>query len=75
MLKVVKESVHENKSRIWGEFKLSDGSATQFEMTREGLRSLGVGAWQQWGNRTDNLWLTVGRVEKLTRAWQRKHNY
>ena len=69
MVTVVKETIHENNSRIWGEFKLSDGSTTQFEMSRADIKSLGEGAWFQWGNTTDKLWLTVKRVEDLTRNW------
>ena len=71
MVHVVRETVHQNSRRIWGEFKLSDGSVTHFEMTKENLKNLGEGAWFQWGNTTDNLGVTVGRVEQLTNQWQR----
>ena len=33
-----------------------------YEMSKEN-------SWFQWGNTTDNLCLTVGRVEELTAEW------
>lgn len=68
MVKVKEEIVHKNKSRIWGEFKLSDGTTTKFEL-RKG------NAWFQWGNSTENLGLTVDRVNELTEEWLEENNY
>ncbi len=62
MNEIIRETVNRNKNRIWGNFKLSDGSTTKFEM-RKGE------SWFQWGNTTDNLCLTVDRVEELTNEW------
>ena len=67
MVKVVSESVNKNSRRIWGYFKLSDGSKTQFEQTKENAKN-GI-SWFQWGNIKDNLGLTVDRVEELTTEW------
>lgn len=59
---VIRETVHRNSKRIWGSFKLSDGSLTKFEM------KMGE-SWFQWGNTTENLGLTVDRVTELTKEW------
>lgn len=58
MTHIVSEQVNRNTRRIWGKFKLSDKSVTHFEMCRGE-------SWFQWGNSTDNLGLTVDRVEEL----------
>lgn len=63
MVHVINETIHQDKNRIWGQFKLSDGSVTKFE------RAKGDPSWFQWGNITNNLCLTVGRVEQLTNQW------
>jgi hypothetical protein len=62
MATVKTEKVNRNANRIWGSFKLSDGTTTKFEMVK------GNG-WNQWGNSTDNLYLTVSRVEHLCNDW------
>ncbi len=68
-MRIIKEVVHQNTKRIWGYFILSDKSKTSFEMTLRNYKSLGSGAWFQWGNTTDNLYLTVDRVELLCNKW------
>ena len=67
MSKIVRETIHKNSRRIWGYFKLSDGTKTEFEQTKENAKN-GV-SWFQWGNSRENLGLTVERVEQLTREW------
>ena len=62
MAHIVSEKVNRNKSRIWGSFKLSDGSVTKFEMKKGE-------SWLQWGNKTENLSQSVARVEILTTEW------
>ncbi len=62
MTNIVSEKINRNSRRIWGTFKLSDGSITKFEMRKDN-------AWFQWGNTTENLCLTVDRVKKLTDEW------
>jgi hypothetical protein len=68
MTKVRSEEIHKNKSRIWGEFKLSDKTTTKFEM-RKGE------SWNQWGNSRENLGLTVDRVEEISNEWLEENNY
>jgi hypothetical protein len=46
--------------RIKGKVKLSDKSVTKFEIGKDG-------EWHQWGNTTDNLFVTVPLVEQLAR--------
>ena len=46
--------------RIKGKIKLSDKSVTKFEIGKDG-------EWQQWGNTTNNLYITVSLIEKLSR--------
>ena len=67
------ETVHKNRNRVWGTFTLKDGSKTHFEMTKANRTNLGAGAWFQWGNTTDNLSLTVERVEKLCSDWEEEN--
>jgi hypothetical protein len=71
MVEIVKELVKKNSRRIWGYFTLSDGSKTQFECTKEDRERLGKEAWFQWGNREENLWASVKRVEELVREWEK----
>ena len=42
-----------------GFFTLSDGTKTRFAVTR-------TEGWHQWGNSTDNMGITVDRIEELT---------
>lgn len=62
MVYVKRETVHRNSRRIWGIFSLSDKTKTRFEMKKDE-------SWFQWGNSTDNLCITVQRVEKLCSEW------
>ena len=55
---IKQETVNKNSKRIWGSFKLSDGTKTKFEMVK------GEG-WFQWGNFPDNLGITCERVDEL----------
>lgn len=59
---IKKETVNQNSKRIWGYFKLSDNTTTHFEMKRDK-------GWFQWGNTTNNLCITVDRVEELCNKW------
>ena len=62
-MKIIKsETTKQNSRRIWGSFKLSDKTTTKFEMKKGE-------SWFQWGNSTDNLCLTVDRVEELCNDW------
>lgn len=56
------EKINSNRNRIWGSFKLSDGTTTKWEMSKGN-------SWFQWGNSTENLGLSVDRVEQLTNEW------
>lgn len=67
MVRVIGATVQKNSKRIWGKFKLSDGSVTQFEQTLENAKN-GI-SWFQWGNTTGNLGLTVDKVERLVSEW------
>lgn len=71
MVEIVKECIKKNKRRIWGYFKLSDGSKTQFECTKEGRERFGKEAWFQWGNKERNLFASVKRVEELIAEWEK----
>jgi hypothetical protein len=46
--------------RIKGKIKLSDKSVTKFEIGKDG-------EWNQWGNTTNNLCITVSLIEQLSR--------
>ena len=59
MTYVKSESYRRTKNTIKGHFILSDKSKTQFSIDKEN-------GWSQWGNSTENLGVTVARVEKLT---------
>jgi len=59
MVVVRSETARRTRNTIKGHFNLSDGSKTQFSINKEY-------GWQQWGNRRENLGLTVDRVEQLT---------
>lgn len=68
---IVSEHVKQNSRRIWGYFILSDGSKSHFEQTKADLTRLGSGSWFQWGNTTENLYLSVERVEELVAEWKK----
>lgn len=50
--------ITETKTKFKGYVKLSDGSTTKFEVIKGG-------DWNQWGNTTENLWVTVPLMEEL----------
>ena len=50
--------ITETKNKIKGSVKLSDGSTTKFEVVKGG-------EWNQWGNSTNNLCITVPLMERL----------
>lgn len=58
MTYVKSEVVKRTKNTIKGHFILSDKSKTMFAIDKEY-------GWQQWGNSTENLGLTVDRLEQL----------
>lgn len=62
MNRIISKKVNSNKNRIWGSFKLSDGSNTKFEMSKGN-------SWFQWGNSTENLGVTVDLVESICNEW------
>ena len=66
MVHIKKETINQNNKRIWGSFKLSDNTTTKFECKKNE-------SWFQWGNTTDNLCLTVEKVEKLVNKWLEKY--
>ena len=59
---IEKECFKKNAEHIKGRFILSDGSTTIFEMCKGQ-------SWFQWGNTTENLWISVERVEEITMEW------
>ncbi len=62
MVTIKRETINRNSRRIWGSFKLSDKTTTKFEMLKGE-------AWYQWRNSTENLSITVDRVEELCNNW------
>ncbi len=52
------ENIKRTKNTVKGTFKLSDKTTTHFDIDRQN-------GWNQWGNSTENLGLTVDRVETL----------
>ena len=58
MTHVVTEHITRTKNTIKGTFRLSDKTTTHFSIDREN-------GWNQWGNFTDNLCITVDKVEQL----------
>jgi hypothetical protein len=56
---VKKETVHRSETRMWGSFYLSDKTRTKFDFDSKS------GDWNQWNNTTENLGVTVERVEEL----------
>jgi hypothetical protein len=56
-------TITELKTRVKGKFVLSDKSITKFEIDRK------TGEWNQWGNSTDNLCISVEAIEKLTEQY------
>jgi hypothetical protein len=55
---VIREKVTRTKNTIKGKFYLSDKTITSFDIDKEY-------GWNQWGNSTNNLCITVNRVEQL----------
>jgi hypothetical protein len=58
MTTIVKENVEKTARTIKGSFELSDGTRTQFTI------DMAYG-WNQRGNSTENLQITVPRIEEL----------
>ena len=52
-------TIRETKNFIKGTFTLSDKSKTKFEINKK------TNDWYQWGNCTDNLSLSVERIENI----------
>lgn len=50
--------ITETKNKFKGSIKLSDGSVTKFEVIKGG-------DWNQWGNKAENLCVTVPLMEEL----------
>jgi hypothetical protein len=67
MVTVKTYAITYTKNGFKGCFKLSDGTKTKFDYDRKA-----VGGWSQWGNSSDNLKLTVGRVEKLVEEFHNR---
>lgn len=55
---VTREKITRTKNTVKGKFYLSDKSITSFDINK-------TDGWNQWGNSTDNLYITVDRVEQL----------
>lgn len=51
--------LRETKNFIKGVFRLSDKTKTSFEIDKRS------GNWYQWGNTTDNLCISVPKIEKI----------
>ena len=58
MTHVISEKVTRTKNIIKGTFRLSNRTTTHFDIRRGE-------SWNQWGNSTDNLGVTVDRVSEL----------
>ena len=59
MATTIKETrIMKYSKSIKGYFKLSDGTKTKFEIDK-------MGEWEQWGNRRDNLCITVPNVMRM----------
>ena len=50
--------VSKKGKEITGYFKLSDGTKTKFSIDKQG-------EWEQWGNTTDNLCVSVPNVQRM----------
>lgn len=57
MTYIKREVIKRTRNTIKGYFCLSDKTKTIFDINKDG--------WEQWGNTSENLYLTVGRLEKL----------
>lgn len=57
-VKVKLTKLSKKGKEITGYFKLSDGTKTKFSIDKQG-------EWEQWGNTTDNLCLTVPNVQRM----------
>ena len=62
MPRIVATKLTETKYYIKGQFKLSDKTITKFEIDKQS------GEWNQWGNSTSNLCITVEKIQALTLA-------
>jgi len=59
MAKVINTRVQETKNLIKGVFTLSDKTKTKFEINKR------TEEWYQWGNSTDNLCISVPKIEAI----------
>ena len=57
--KIKTKKITETKKLIKGILTLSDKTKTHFEIDKK------TGEWYQWGNATENLYLSVPFVESL----------
>ena len=57
--KIKSKKITETKNFIKGYFLLTDKSKTYFEINKKN------GDWFQWGNRTENLCLSVSCIENI----------
>ena len=57
--KIKSRKVTETKNHIKGIFCLTDKTRTRFEIDKK------TGYWEQWGNCTDNLCLSVPIIERM----------
>ena len=61
--KVTKTTWRETKKFIKGVFTLNDKTKTNFEIEKSS------GAWSQWGNTTENLCISVPKVEAIVHTF------
>ena len=57
--KIKSKKITESKNFIKGYFLLTDKSKTKFEINKK------TQEWNQWGNSTENLFLSVSRIENI----------
>jgi hypothetical protein len=58
-IKIKSKKITESKNFIKGYFLLTDKSKTKFEINKK------TQEWNQWGNSTENLFLSVSRIENI----------
>jgi hypothetical protein len=56
--KVKTTKITKIRKGISGYFKLTDGTKTKFSIDNQG-------EWEQWGNTTDNLCISVPNVQRM----------
>ena len=57
--KIIRTTLRETKHYIKGVFTLKDKTKTQFEIDKH------TAVWSQWGNSTDNLCISVPKLEEI----------